>query len=96
MQKALEIAKKSATGSFQLFMGVAASTMIMAVGTITLARLMKPEEYGLYSIALIPSYMAVLFRDWRVNSAITKYTASLRAENKEEQAYKNQIHLEKD
>ncbi|MEM2280983.1 MAG: oligosaccharide flippase family protein [Candidatus Bathyarchaeia archaeon] len=83
MQKALEMGKKSATGSFQLFIGVAASTIIMAVGTIILARLMTPEEYGLYSIALIPSYMAILFRDWGVNSAITKYTASLRAENKE-------------
>ncbi len=87
MQKALEIAKKSATGSFQIFIGVAASTIIMAIGTIILARLMTPEEYGLYSVALIPSYMAVLFRDWGVNSAITKYTASLRAENKEENAY---------
>lgn len=87
MQKAFEIAKKSATGSFQIFIGVAASTIIMAIGTIILARLMTPEEYGLYSVALIPSYMAVLFRDWGVNSAITKYTASLRAENREEGAY---------
>lgn len=87
MQKALEIGKKSAAGSFQLFIGVAASTIIMAVGTVILARLMTPEEYGLYSVALIPSYTAVLFRDWGVNSAVTKYTASLRAENKEEQVY---------
>lgn len=87
MQKALTIARKSATGSFQLFLGVSASTVIMAMGTIILARLMTPEEYGLYSVALIPSYMVVLFRDWGVNSAITKYTASLRAENREEYAY---------
>jgi O-antigen/teichoic acid export membrane protein len=84
MQKALEMGKTSAAGSFQLFAGVATSTIIMAIGTIILARLMTPEEYGLYSIALIPSYMIILFRDWGVNSAITKYTASLRAENKEE------------
>jgi O-antigen/teichoic acid export membrane protein len=87
MQKALEMGKKSATGSFQLFIGVAASTIIMAIGTIILARLIKPEEYGLYSIALIPSYMAAIFRDWGVNSAITRYVASSRAENKEEKAY---------
>jgi len=84
MDKALEMGKVSATGSFQLFIGVAVSTIIMAVGTIILARLMSPEEYGLYSIALIPSYMVILFRDWGVNSAIIKYTAYLRAENKEE------------
>ncbi|MEJ5328343.1 MAG: oligosaccharide flippase family protein [Candidatus Bathyarchaeia archaeon] len=79
MQKILELGKVSATGGFQLFWGVALSTIIMAAGTIILARLMTPEEYGLYSIALVPTYMAVLFREWGVNSAITKYTASLRA-----------------
>jgi len=84
MDKALEMGKVSATGSFQLFIGVATSTIIMAVGTIILARLMLPEEYGLYSIALIPSYMIILFRDWGVNSAITKYVAHSRAENKHE------------
>ncbi|NWF86630.1 oligosaccharide flippase family protein, partial [Candidatus Bathyarchaeota archaeon] len=84
MDKALEIGKVSATGSFQLFIGVATSTIIMAVGTIILARLMTPEEYGLYSVALIPSYMMILFREWGVNSAITKYTATLRAQNKPE------------
>lgn len=68
-------------------MGVAVSTIIMAIGTIILARLITPEEYGLYTIALIPSYMVAIFRDWGVNSAIIRYTASLRAENKEEKAY---------
>jgi O-antigen/teichoic acid export membrane protein len=79
------MAKVSATGSFQLFVGVAASTIIMAVGTIILARLMLPEEYGLYSIALTPSYMIILFRDWGVNSAITKYIAHYRALKREEE-----------
>lgn len=86
MQKIQELGKASAAGSFQLFWGVALSTIIMAAGTIILARLMTPEEYGLYSIALIPASMAVLFRDWGVTSAITKYTASLRAQNKEHEA----------
>jgi O-antigen/teichoic acid export membrane protein len=71
MEKTLRIGKVSATGSFQLFLGIATSTTIMAIGTIILARLMTPEEYGLYSIALIPFYMIILFRDWGVNAAIT-------------------------
>ncbi|MGB9854570.1 MAG: oligosaccharide flippase family protein [Candidatus Bathyarchaeales archaeon] len=86
MEKALEMGKASAIGSFQLFIGVAASTVIMAVGSIILARLMTPEEYGLYSIALIPSYMIVLFREWGVDSAIIKYSAAFRAQNRPEQA----------
>ena len=87
MQKAFEIGKTSATGSFQLFVGAAASTIIRAVGTIILARLITQAEYGLYSVALIPSYMAMLFRDWGINSAVTRYTASLKAQKNEEKAY---------
>lgn len=84
MEKALEMGKISATGSFHLFIGVAVSTIIMAAGSIILARLLLQEEYGLYSVALIPSYMITLFRDWGVNSAMTRYIANLRAANKNE------------
>ena len=79
----MKMGKVSATGSFQLFVGVATSTAIMAVGTIILARLLSPEEYGLYSVALIPSLMINLFRDWGANSAMTKYVAHFRATKKE-------------
>ena len=84
MDKALEMGKVSATGSFHLFIGQAASTIIMAVGTIILTRLMLPEEYGLYSIALIPSLMISLFRDWGAGSAMTKYIAHFRATNNDD------------
>ena len=87
MQKALQIGKKSATGGFQLFIGQASSTVIMAIGTIILARLITPEEYGLYTVALVPCNMAVLFRGWGINRAITKYTATLRAKKMEEKTY---------
>lgn len=82
MEKKLEMGKVSATGSFHMFVGVATSTIILAVGSIILTRLMSPSEYGLYGVALIPSYMAILFRDWGVNSAMTKYIANLRAADK--------------
>lgn len=84
MEKALEMGKVSAAGSLQLFIGKAASTIILAVGTIILARLMLPAEYGLYSIALIPAMMINLFRDWGVGSAMIKYIAHFRAANKDE------------
>ncbi len=67
-----------------MFVGMATSTAIMAVGTIILARLLSPAEYGLYSVALIPSLTINLFRDWGVNSAIIKYVAHFREEKKEE------------
>ena len=87
MEKALEMGKTSATGSFQLLIGVATSTVIMAVGTMILARLMTTDEYGLYGIALIPSTMINLFRDWGINSAMTKYIANFRVSHKDEETH---------
>jgi O-antigen/teichoic acid export membrane protein len=82
LEKALRMGKASATGSFQLLLGVAVSTTIMAVGTVILTRLMSPAEYGLYGVALIPSLTMNLFRDWGVNSAMTKFIANCRASGK--------------
>jgi O-antigen/teichoic acid export membrane protein len=87
MEKALEMGKTSATGSFQMLIGVAASTIIMAVGSIILGRMLTQDEYGLYGIALAPSALINLFRDWGINSAMTKYVASLRAANREEEIH---------
>jgi stage V sporulation protein B len=85
MEKALEMGKTSAAGSFRLLIGVATSTIIMAVGTVVLTRLLSPAEYGLYAIAFIPSLTINLFRDWGINSAITKYIASFRVSHKDEE-----------
>jgi stage V sporulation protein B len=85
MEKALEMGKTSATGSFHMLIGVAASTIIMAVGTIVLGRLLSTDEYGLYGIVLVPTTFINLFRDWGVNSAMTKYIASQRATHREEE-----------
>jgi O-antigen/teichoic acid export membrane protein len=83
VEKAFQMGKTSAMGSFQLFIGVAVSTTIMAVGTIILGNLLHEDGYGLYTITLTPALMIGLFRDWGVNSAMTKYIASLRLENKD-------------
>lgn len=88
MDKALDIGKSSATGSFQLLIGVVISTVIMAVGTIILARVMASDaEYGLYGAALLPASIINYFRDWGINYAMTKQIASLRAANRT-----NEIH----
>ena len=79
--------KTSATGSFQLLIGVTTSTIIMAIGSIILGRMLTQDQYGLYGIAMAPSYLINLFRDWGINSAMTKYIASLRASNKEEEIH---------
>ncbi len=78
MSKALEMGKSSATGSFHLLLGVVGSTVIMALGTIVLNMLLPVEGVGLYGMALIPASIINFFRDWGINSALTKEIASLR------------------
>jgi O-antigen/teichoic acid export membrane protein len=87
MDKALEMGKTSAFGSFQLLIGVAISTVIMAIGTIVLGRVMTPDDFGLYGIVLIPSGLINLFRDWGVNSAMTKYIANFRVTHRENEVF---------
>ena len=83
MDKALQMGKSSTAGSFYLLIGVVASTVIMALGTLVLAGLLSVDELGLYGIVLIPSSMIGFFRDWGVNSAMIQQIASLRAANKD-------------
>jgi stage V sporulation protein B len=79
MDKAVEIGQVSATGSFRLFIGKALSTIIMAFGTIILTILISEGDYGLYALALVPANTLLLFQDWGVGAAMTKFCASKRA-----------------
>ena len=81
MTKAVEMAKVSAKGGFNLLWGLVASTVISAVGTIFITYILGAEKFGLYSIALIGPTLIATFRDWGVNSAIIKYSAQYNAEN---------------
>jgi O-antigen/teichoic acid export membrane protein len=82
MSKAADMAKVSVRGGFHVMWGLVASTVISAVGTIIIAILLGPDNYGLYAIALTAPTMIVLFRDWGVNFAIVRYTAQSNAEDK--------------
>jgi stage V sporulation protein B len=82
VSKAAEMAKVSAKGGFHLFWGLAASTIILAVGVVLVARLLSPSEYGLYTIALTAPTLIMIFRDWGVNTAMIKYVAQYNSENK--------------
>lgn len=48
------MAKLSAKGSFNLFLGVTLSTIISAMGTILVVRLLGPSQYGLYLLLSSP------------------------------------------
>ena len=82
MNKASDIAKISTKGSFHYLWGLILSTVISAVGTIFIARLLGSDQYGLYTIVLAAPSLIVTFRDWGINSAMIKFTAQYRAEER--------------
>ncbi len=82
MTKAADVAKTSARGGFQYMWGLVASTVVSAVGSIIIAGLLGETLYGLYGISLTAPNLIALFRDWGVNTAITRYTAQYNVENR--------------
>lgn len=81
MTKAAEMAKTTTKSSFHLLWGLVASTIISAIGTIYIANLLTPNEYGLYTLAIAAATLVGVFRDWGINAALIKYTAQCAAED---------------
>ena len=88
MDKAEEMAKTSAVGSVHLFIGKSISTVILAVEVIILGLFISVPDYGLYTVALIPASTFLLFQDWGVGTALTRYCAKFRATNEESEQRK--------
>jgi stage V sporulation protein B len=82
MSKAADMAKVSVKGGFHLLWGLVVSAVISAVGTIFIARLLGPAEFGLYSVALTAPTLISIFRDWGVSLAMIRYSALYNSENK--------------
>jgi O-antigen/teichoic acid export membrane protein len=76
------MAKISTKGSFHLLWGLVISTVISSVATIFVARLLGSDLYGLYGIVLIAPGLISVFRDWGINSAMVRYTAQYRSEDR--------------
>lgn len=79
--KTTEMARVSAKGGFHLLWGLVVSTLISAVGTIIIARLLGAGNYGLYTIALSAPALISTFRDWGINSAMIRYSAQYNSQN---------------
>ena len=76
------VAEKSARGSLYLFVGNFLSEIINAVGVVLVARLLTPEEYGVYSIALVLPFLFVMFSNWGVSAALTRFLAMYQEEGR--------------
>ncbi|MGC9069220.1 MAG: flippase [Thermoprotei archaeon] len=80
--KVIDTAKTAAKGSILVFVGNTLSTFILMIASIITARLLGPSNYGLYSIILIPISFSLLFTDFGVRFALTRFIANLRTERK--------------
>ncbi|MDG6222400.1 MAG: oligosaccharide flippase family protein [Candidatus Bathyarchaeota archaeon] len=82
VDKAKDLGKVSAKGGFNLFWGIALSSVITALGIILIGRDLTGEQMGLVSIVLIAPNLIKTFRDLGVDQATIKYVAQYRAEDK--------------
>jgi O-antigen/teichoic acid export membrane protein len=83
LDKATGMARTSATGGFKLFIGIAISSILTAVSVVLVANFLNTSaDWGIIVTALIYPTLLGLFKDWGINSAMVKYLAQYRSENK--------------
>lgn len=70
-----KVTEKSARGGFHLFMGSFLSEIINAAGIIVVARLLSPEEMGVYSLSFVIPGLFILFTSWGLNEALIRHLA---------------------
>jgi stage V sporulation protein B len=75
-----EIAGTAARGGLYLFVGNLATTVILAVGSIIIARLLGASNYGLYILTLLVPILVVSLTDVGINYALVRMPAKLRSE----------------
>ena len=81
-----DITETSVRGGLVLFAGNTLSTIILAVNSVIVARLLGPEGYGRWALVLVvPSLLHGLV-DVGVNAALTRFTAKLLAEGESDRA----------
>lgn len=79
----ITVAEDSARGSFFLFSGTALSTLVLAISSIVVARLVGPESFGQYSLSFVVPQLLFIFTDLGINQGITKFAAEYRLRNEE-------------
>ncbi len=85
MSDAIKLAKTSTKGGFNLFWGVAVSSIISALGVMIVAGILEESQYGLVGITLTVPNLLIIIRDMGVDQATIKYTAQYNYQNKQTQ-----------
>ena len=78
-----EIAEESTRGGFSLFLGNASATFISAIVVVIIARLLGPDNYGIYALCFTISYLAVAVTNLGLSPALTRYSARMTSEGRE-------------
>jgi O-antigen/teichoic acid export membrane protein len=84
----MQVAERSAYGGMHLFWGNTLSTGILAIGSIIVGRLLGPDNYGLYSLAIIVPSLLIGLIDFGIASAIIRFSAKFRAEGRDSEVRK--------
>ena len=64
------------------FLGNTAASIILAVGSIIVGRLLGPERLGLYALSVTLPAIFIGLIDFGINTAVTYYSTKLRVEGR--------------
>ncbi len=79
--KLSKIAEESARGSLSLFLGDFSSMIIMALGSILIARLLGPGGYGLYSLTLLTPALVTSLIELGMESSVVVFLSKSKSGN---------------
>lgn len=80
------VARDALRGTVILFLGNTASTVILAITAIITARLLGPDQYGLYTLVLLIPSIFYLLVGLGVNFAVTRFPAYYLAKGDKQRA----------
>ncbi|MCC6045599.1 MAG: oligosaccharide flippase family protein [Ignisphaera sp.] len=75
--------ESAARGSFVLFIGEFTYNLILALGSIVIARILTSEGYGAFSLALVPPLTLVTLLSFGIDTAASRYSQLFYAKNSE-------------
>ena len=82
----MKVAESTAHGGMYLFVGNTISTVILAICSIVISRLLGSANYGLYSLAIVVPSIIIGLIDFGVTNAIIRYSAQFKSEKKDSSA----------
>ena len=88
----IEVARRSASGSFILFAGNIISAAILAVTAVVVTRLLGPFDYGAYTLLLVLPLLLQSFVGLGINTGITRYAALHLSKGEPEVARRMTLH----